>query len=148
MKLCRAWPEYCAKSSNSEVSEDQVYPKALVESQVLESLQKKIDTLVKEVVDEPENEPEELATKSGHPIQIKSKLSNVSKTDKLSKTIKTSKDTLKVSKDSQTLTIQSGRDPKDVWIFLGAFVIIFIFLLSSLYNRIAVLERVIFDMRV
>ena len=40
------------------------------------------------------------------------------------------------------------RELRDVWIFLAVFSIIFILLLSSLYNRISLLEKVIFESRV
>ena len=40
------------------------------------------------------------------------------------------------------------RELRDVWIFLAVFSIIFMLLLSSLYNRISLLEKVIFESRV
>jgi len=130
MKLCRAWPEYC--SSNSKIvnePETQFFPKNLVESQVMESLQESINKVIKNVVieedPEPVRKPEATAVPAA-PVPA----------------------ALAVPATVAPVGPSAPRELRDVWIFLAVFSIIFMLLLSSLYNRISLLEKVIFESRV
>jgi hypothetical protein len=127
MKLCRAWPEYC--SSNSKIvnePETQFFPKNLVESQVMESLQESINKVIKNVVIEEDPEPVRKPEATAVPAApILAAVPNVA-----------------------PVAPPASRELRDVWIFLAVFSIIFMLLLSSLYNRISLLEKVIFESRV
>jgi hypothetical protein len=133
MKLCRAWPEYC--SSNSKIvnePETQFFPKNLVESQVMESLQESINKVIKNVVIEEDPEPVRKPEATAVPAAA------------VSAALAAPATVAPVAPVGPS----APRELRDVWIFLAVFSIIFILLLSSLYNRISLLEKVIFESRV
>jgi hypothetical protein len=101
-----------------------VYPKDLVESEVRQRLQAQISRVIDDVVDDAADDP---------------------KPPKLA--VKSPRAALKAKKAKRVPPAEPKSD-RDLWIALGVVCIVFLLLMSSLYNRISVLEKVIFESRV
>jgi hypothetical protein len=97
-----------------------VYPKDLVESEVRQRLQAQISRVIDDVVDDDPKPP---------------------------KPVKSPRAALKAKKSKRVPTAEPKSD-RDLWIALGVVCLVFLLLMSSLYNRISVLEKVIFESRV
>jgi hypothetical protein len=104
----------------------EVYPKDLVESEVRQRLQAQISRVIDDVVDDAADDPKP-------PKQPK---------QPAAKSVKSSK------KAKRVATAEQPKSERDLWIALGVVCIVFVLLMSSLYNRISVLEKVIFESRV
>ena len=131
MKFCRAWPESCQTQEQPEtqtLASAEVFPKDLVETEVRQRLQAQINRVIDDVVDVVEEDP-----KPPKPV------ANVDVPKRKSR---------KTRKSARTIVSAKPSETRDLWIALGAIGILFLILMSSLYNKIAVLEKVIFESRV
>lgn len=130
MKLSRAWPEFSTTKSNvvdttiGESKSDEVFPKTVVVQKVNDALQENINKIVKEIVSEEEDDPAEPVT---------------TKRDLIKKSSKKSRKT-----DRKTDRKTTGHD---VWIAFSVVSVLFIILLTTLFNRISFLEKIILELR-
>ncbi len=121
MKFCRAWPESCKQSQDPETQiSAEVFPKDLVETQVRERLQSQIDRVVHEVVDDDPKPPKVAAAAEPKPKK----------------------------KRRAPKTKEPRSETRDLWLVLIGVSIVFFLLFGTLYSKIAVLEKVIFESRV
>ena len=132
MKFCRAWPESCQTQEQPEtqiLASAEVYPKDLVETEVRQRLQAQINRVIDDVVHHDQTEEDPKPPKAVPKLEVRKRKSRKSH---------------KLAKNNATAVPET----RDLWIAIGAISILFLILLSSLYSKIAVLEKVIFESRV
>lgn len=131
MKFCRAWPESCKQSQEqvpeTQVPEPEVFTKDYVEAEVRQSLQAQINRVIRDVVEVP-----------GAAEGAEAEDPKPPKTEQVKEPKRRTKKSIK-PQQSET---------RDLWIVLVGACIVFLILFSSMYHRISVLEKVIFESRV